>query len=188
MNAAVLERRHRFSVEEWLRLDEIGLFPPEYRGELIDGAIVDAAPVTPLHSGCLAWLHRRFSVAGDERYIVSTKQPLVLGDFSCPQPDLALLQYRADFYRMAHPGPAETFLVVELADTTLRFDREVKAPLYARFGIPEYWLVNLPEQCVEVYRQPQAGGYQSVARLERRDTLVPLAWPELQVAIEELLG
>ena len=189
MSAIALERRHRFRVEAWLRMGEIGLFSPEYRGELIEGEILDMPPIGPTHSGCVAWLNDFFSLGISRREgIVWVQNPLRLGDLSAPQPDLALLRPRPDFYRAALPAPEDVLLVVEVADTTLRYDREVKAPLYARFKIPEYWLVNLPEQYLEVFRKPQAGGYLETTRYGRGDALSPQAWPSLTLSVRELLG
>jgi Uma2 family endonuclease len=188
MHAIALERRHRFPVEDWLRLGESGVFPPDYRGELIEGEIVDMVPIGPNPSGCLKWLGRFFNQRLGETHLVSIQDPIRLGELSAPQPDLALLRPRPDYYRSALPGPQDVLLLVEVADTTLRYDREVKAPLYARFGIPEYWLVNLPDQCVEVYRKPAPGGYLETTRYAREDSLAPLFRPEAALTIRELLG
>ncbi len=189
MSALALERRHRFGVDDWLKMGEAGVFPPDYRGELIEGEVVDMAPIGPTHGGCVKWLNNFFAARLAGRCIVSAQDPIKLGDLSSPQPDIVLLRPASDYYRNGHPIPEDILLLVEVAESSLRYDREVKAPLYARFGIPEYWLVNLTEQCLEVYRQPEANGcYQSVARYERSDTIAPLAWPEVVVSIRELLG
>jgi Uma2 family endonuclease len=104
------------------------------------------------------------------------------------QPDLMLLRSRADFYSSAHPGAADVLLLIEVADATLRLDRRVKIPLYARVGIVEAWLLDLTTERVEVFREPSGGRYREIVRLERGASLAPLAFPDLTLAADELLG
>ncbi|GIX47759.1 MAG: hypothetical protein KatS3mg131_1970 [Candidatus Tectimicrobiota bacterium] len=156
--------------------------------ELIEGEIVEMAPVGSRHAGQVNRLNRLLSRLVGERAIVSVQNPVRLGEHSEPQPDLALLKPREDFYAAAHPGPEDVLLVVEVAETSADYDREIKVPLYARFGIPEVWLVDLAAAQVEVYRQPAPQGYQAVQTLRRGDTLVPLLLPELSLAVEAVLG
>jgi Uma2 family endonuclease len=111
-----------------------------------------------------------------------------LGEYSEPQPDLALLKPHPDFYAREHPTPEDVLLVVEVMDSSASYDREVKVPLYARFGIPETWLVDVEQGLVEVYRAPGPEGYQQVRTLRRGERLSPQAFPELSVMVDELLG
>ncbi|GBD09860.1 hypothetical protein HRbin22_02122 [Candidatus Thermoflexus japonica] len=123
-----------------------------------------------------------------ERAIVSAQDPIRLGPHSEPQPDVALLRPRPDFYASAHPGPEDVLLIVEVAETSADYDRTVKIPLYARHGIPEAWLVDLAEERVEIYRQPGPEGYREIHIARRGDMVSPALVPGLAVAIEEILG
>lgn len=155
-------QRHAVSVEEYLRMAESGVFAPEARLELIEGEIVEMAPIGSPHAGTVKFLNRQFTRLAGDQAIVSVQDPVVIGDLSMPQPDLALLKPRADSYTRSHPTAAEVLLVVEVADTTLRFDLGTKIPLYARFGIAEAWVVDLREQAGRVFRDPGENGYRAV--------------------------
>jgi Uma2 family endonuclease len=123
-----------------------------------------------------------------DRIILAPQNPVRLSQRSEPQPDIAVLKPRADFYAGAHPGPGDVLLVVEVADSTVDFDRDVKAPLYARYGLPEMWLVNLAEGQLEVYRQPAPTGYADRRTLARGAEITLLAFPDVSVAVNEILG
>lgn len=178
--------RRRFTHEEYHRLGELGFFRGE-RVELIEGDIVRTSPISPLHATCVhcvfLWLSRVF----DEAY-VRMQHPLVIGG-SEPEPDIAVVAGKPGDYREAHPTTA--ILVVEVAQTSAEYDREVKAPLYARAGIPEYWIVNLDEGCIGVYRDPAPLGegytYRSRRVYVQGEQLSPLQKPEVTVKVEELL-
>lgn len=116
-------------------------------------------PIGPQHSSRVNRFIRLFSRALGDAAIVSAQNPVVLGDFSAPQPDLALLRWREDFYEQAHPGPEDILVVVEVADSTLAHDRDRKLPLYARFAVPEAWLVDVAGKHLDVYRDPDEGAY-----------------------------
>lgn len=180
--------RHRFTVEEYRRMGETGIFTEDDRVELIDGEILHMAAIGSPHGGCVSRINRLFVLATGKRAVVSVQNPVRLGPHSEPQPDLALLRPRDDFYARAHPGPDEVWLVVEVADTTLGFDREVKIPLYARAGIREVWIVDLAGEAVEVYRRPSADGYTDVRRQTRGQRLTCEAYPDLSVSVDEILG
>ena len=136
-------RRHRITVEHYYRMAEAGLFAPDERVELIDGEIVDMPPMGSRHAGKLSRLSQIISTAIGDRGIVRVQLPLRLGEASEPQPDITVVVPRADYYEHHHPVAADTLLVIELSDTTLRFDRDVKAPLYAQHGVPETWIIDL---------------------------------------------
>jgi Uma2 family endonuclease len=120
--------------------------------------------------------------------ILGVQDPVHLDDFSEPEPDLAVLRHKDDFYLDHHPRPEDVFLVVEVADSTLEFDRRRKLPLYARSGIPEVWIVNLVDGLLEVYRDPAPHGYRQSLRLSREDTIVPTAFPDVELFVGDLLG
>ncbi|MDQ3917533.1 MAG: Uma2 family endonuclease, partial [Acidobacteriota bacterium] len=129
--------RHFFTVDEFERMGAAGIFHPDDRLELIGGEIVEMSPIGSSHAACVKFLSALLQRLFGGTLIVSTQDPIRLDDFSEPQPDVALLRWREDFYRHAHPTPADVLLVVEVADTTVESDRQVKIPLYARAGIPE---------------------------------------------------
>jgi Uma2 family endonuclease len=181
--------RRAFTVAEFHRMAEAGIFSEDDRVELLDGEIVEMTPIGSRHAAAVKRLIDRFiplQVAG--RVILSVQDPLRLGEHSEPQPDVVLLKPRADFYAAAHPGPEDVVLLVEVAETSAAPDREVKVPLYARFGVPEVWLVDLAEARVEVYRQPSAGAYQQTQALARGDVVSPHAFSDLRMGVAEILG
>ena len=159
--SAVLDypRKYPISAEEYLRMGAAGVFAPEARLELIEGEIIEMAPIHPPRSGRVKKLLRLFVQRAGDRAIVSVQDPLIVSGHSVPQPDLALLRPRADDYTESHPNASDVFLVVEVADTTLAFDLKKKVPLYARCGIPEAWVVDVNAQRIHIFRGPREGGY-----------------------------
>ena len=158
-------RRHRWTVADYHRLAEAGILGEDDRVELIEGELYEMAPIGSRHAGAVDWILSKLSEMAGGRAIVRCQSPIRLGERSEPQPDLALLRPRADWYRDAHPGPEDVLLVVEVADTTAGWDREVKFPLYARHGIPEAWLVDLEAGRLEIHRGPGPEGYRRIERL-----------------------
>ena len=154
-----LPRRHRFSVSDYYLMGEAGILAPDSREELIHGEIFDRAPPSPLHSATVTRLNKIFQHASGDDASVSVLNPVRLSEFSEPQPDLALLKRRRDFYSEHHPGPTDVLLIIEVADSTLRFDRDTKVPLYAVHGIPEMWLVNLHARRLVRHRAPREGTF-----------------------------
>jgi Uma2 family endonuclease len=152
-------RRHRYSVADFYGMGDAGILAPDARVELIDGEVIDMAPIGSPHAGIVNVLTRRFVLAVDDRATVAIQNPVRLDDFSQPQPDVALLRPRADGYAGAMPTGADVLLLVEVAASSLAFDRDVKAPLYARHGIPEFWLVDVEGRRVVRYAGPAAGAY-----------------------------
>ena len=186
-DAAPRTIRRRWTVAEYHRMGEVGLLRADERVELIEGDVVAMAPIGPEHAGkvnYLNWvLHQRLNRFGTA--MVSAQNPVVLDAHSEPEPDLAVLRWRDDFYQQRHPGPADVLLMIEVSDTTARADRRIKAPLYARHGIPEYWLVDLPGRRLEVYREPRAGRYRQIAEY-RTGSVAPLALPEAVIDLAAL--
>lgn len=140
-------------------MGETGVLDPDARVELIDGGLFDMSPIGPPHAGRVNRFIRIFSAAIGDSAIVSAQNPIVLGDFSVPEPDLALLRWREDFYERSHPGPQDILVLVEVADTSLSHDRDRKIPLYARYGVPEVWLLDLAGRHLDVYRDPDGGAF-----------------------------
>lgn len=180
---------HRFTVQDYHRMEAAGIFHEDDRLELLQGEIVEMPPIGPGHaSGVNRLMHCFLSLQAEGKVIISVQNPIRLGEYSEPQPDLALLKPRPDFYSRNHPGPEDVFLVMEVMDSSASYDREVKVPLYARFGIRETWLVEVEQGLIEVYRASSPEGYQQVLALRWGERLAPEAFPELNVTVDALLG
>jgi Uma2 family endonuclease len=178
---------HRFSVEDYHRMAEVGLIAPDARVELLEGVIIDMMPIGPLHGGAVNQLSNALFQPTNNRWIVSTQNPLHLGPKSEPVPDLMLLRPRDDFYSTSLPVAADVFLIVEVADSSLERDREDKLPIYAKAGIVEVWIVNLPEQQIEIYRDPNPAGYTTVQIARGADEVSPLSLPEISFPVARLV-
>ena len=166
---------------------ETGVIKPDARVELLNGQIIDMMPIGPFHGGTVISLIELFSEAAKRRYLVSAQNPVRLNQHSEPEPDLMLLRRKADNYKSGHPKPEDVYLIIEVADSTLEFDREEKIPAYGAAGIPKAWLVNLPEQKIEVFREPHFTGYGSKSILRAGETARPSAFPDITVDVAELL-
>ena len=149
---AVRPLPHRFTVAEYHQMAVGGVFSEDDRVELIDGEVLEKTPIGSRHAGCVNRLNRLLVGAVGERAVVSVQNPVQVGDWSEPQPDIAVLRPRPDFYSDGHAQPADVLLLVEVADTSGPYDRGVKVPLYLAGGIPEVWVVDLPGDAVEVFR------------------------------------
>ena len=180
--------RHLFTVDEYYRLAEVGVLTATDRVQLIDGEIIDMPPIGPGHSSSAERVNTLLRSRLGASVQVRGQNPVRLGPRAEPEPDVAVVRYRADFYRSSHPTPADVFLVVEVADSTLAFDRDTKAPMYSRAGIAEYWIVDLVNEQILVHRDPSATGYRSVVALRRGDVVQPLAFPDLSIAVDDILG
>lgn len=185
--AAQLPKR-RFTVEEYYGLARAGILGRDDRVELIDGEIVEMAPSGPGHAGSIGLAQSVLGRRLGDRVHIRVQSPIWLDQYNEPEPDLAVVRPRADFYRYAHPRPADIFLVVEVSDTTLASDRGVKMPLYARAGLPEAWIIDPRHEVVLVHREPAQDGYRLVTRLRRGERLSPLACPDDAIAVDDLLG
>lgn len=179
--------RHTFSVTDFHRMAETGILRREDRVELIDGEIVQINPIGSRHFAVVVRLDRHFHASLAGRALVAVQGPLRLGGHDEPQPDLVLLRPRPGEYEDQLPTASDTLLVVEVADTSLAHDREVKAPLYASAGIPEYWLWDLPARRLLVHRDPTPNGYASIQTHTIGQTVHPLAFPDLSVAVDEIV-
>jgi Uma2 family endonuclease len=181
-------KKHYFNVDDYYRMAEVGLLSEGSRVELIEGEIIEMSPIGSTHAGTVnrssAFFHRTLG----DTVIVSVQHPVRLNDFSEPQPDFALLKPRKDFYSKSHPTPEDILVVIEVCDSSLAYDRNIKLPLYARAGIPEAWLMVLRKDLIEVHSQPKNGKYQKVQRLKRGKTLESLTLPGFSFKVEDLLG
>lgn len=165
--------KHRLTVDEYYRMAEVGLLAPDARVELIDGEIVDMPPIGSRHCGTVNLLLERFAKAAGGAALLSGPTTLVLGKYDAPEPDLMLLRPRVDYYRRSHPTPREILLLLEVSDSTWRYDREVKAPLYARHGVSDFWIVNVRKKELHCFSDPHLGDFTEVATITH-PALVPL--------------
>jgi len=179
--------KHRFTVADYYRMGELGLFPPGQRVELLEGEIIDMMPIGPFHSGVVNRLTNLFASISNGRWLVTTQNPVRLGRYSEPQPDVVIVSPSADDYTLRHPTPEDVLLLVEVADTSLAYDEGDKLAAYGKAGIEEYWLVNLHEPCVQIYRDPHYTGYATTTVLKPGDKASPAAFPDVQVDITALL-
>ncbi|MBD2182639.1 Uma2 family endonuclease [Planktothrix sp. FACHB-1355] len=177
-----------FTVKEYHLMVNAGILKEDDRVELIKGEIIQMSPIGRFHAACVDRLIELFILRLGSLVNVRGQNPVELNDNSEPQPDLALLRRRADFYESGHPQTQDILLIIEVADTTVESDREVKIPLYAASGIVEVWLVNIPAECIEVYRQPSANGYQSVQIFQRGQSIFIEAFPDVSFTVDEILG
>lgn len=180
--------RHRWTVREFQRMGETGFLDPKARLELIEGELFEMAPIGSFHAGTVGILTRLLVRAVANSAFVHVQNPIWLDDHSEPQPDIVLLRPRSDYYLKEHPRAEDVLLLIEVSDSTVRFDRKTKIPLYARHGIPEVWLVVGPRRRhIEVYRelQPERGEYQT--RLQAREgVLAPALLPEAEIRLDAL--
>ena len=179
--------KRKFTVAEYYRMAEVGILHHTERLELLDGEIIVMAPIGEPHATVVDRLTLAFAEVSRGRFIVRVQNPIRLDDGAEPQPDLALLRLRADFYINAHPGPADVLVVMEVSDSTLDFDREVKSKRYAAAGIPEMWVMNLPGDCIDRLDQPGPAGYARHTIFRRGEKISPAALPDLEFAVADLL-
>lgn len=180
--------RRWFTVSEYNRMTEAGILTEDDRVELIEGEIVEMRPIGSRHAASVNRLNMLLGGQVGQSYIVSVQNPIIVGDYSEPEPDLAVLRWRKDFYAQELPRPADVLLVIEVADTSVEVDRNVKIPLYARAEIPVIILVNLPKELIEIYSEPAHGQYQSVEIFRRGDLFQLDALPLLNLKVDAIFG
>lgn len=180
--------KHLISVAEYERMGEVGILNPGDRLELLAGEIYEMSPIGSPHAACVKFLNNFLNRHFGESMLVGAQDPIRLNDFSEPQPDISLLRWRDDFYRRAHPTPADVLLVIEVADSTVETDRSFKLPLYAQAGVAEVWIVNLPGERLEVYAGPEGGAYRLTRAHGRGETARSETVDGLAVNVSEVLG
>jgi Uma2 family endonuclease len=180
-----LPRPHRLSLEEYHRMIEAGVFVDTPRMELIEGEIIEMTPIGPRHSYFVQRLNPLFLRRLPRDVQIRIQSPITLGDGSEPEPDIALVRDRD--YGHEHPGPEDVLLVVEVADSSLAYDRGRKAALYARFGISEYWLIDTGEPALEIHRDPAPEGYREVTRPRMDDEVAPVRLADCRLRVADLL-
>lgn len=189
MNALMeeLPHRHRITVDEYYRMGEAGLLSEDARVELIEGEIYDMPTMGPLHGAEVAVLNQLLVRAVGDHAIVRCQLPTRLDEYSEPVPDFSVVRPREDFYAARHPTAADTFLIIEVSDTSRRFDLGVKVPRYARHLVPEVWIVDLVERELHLFRSPADGTYADAASTTGPITTFLAALPHVSVDLAQLL-
>ncbi len=188
MGDVLTPQRTQITVERFQKMVATGVITPQDRIELVDGEMIDMAPIGGPHAWAVTKLATQLIRMLGDRNIVWVQSPVVLSDRSQPQPDLCVLRLRHEGYGEALPSAADVLLLVEVADTTLSFDRGKKLDLYARQGIPEYWIVNLTDRRLEVYREPGRAGYGVELAFTAAENIAPAPLPGVVVELSEILG
>jgi len=186
--AESLPKKYPLTITHFNKMIEIGILDEEEHIELIEGELILMAPIGPIHAGKTNRLNRLFSLSVGDSAIVEIQGPIVLDAHSEPEPDLALLRPRQDFYETANPTVDDVLLLVEIADSSLNHDKNTKIPIYARHRIPEVWLINLPKQQVEIYLKPSPEGYRHIWLPEKHECISPTLLPEVSVKISDIFS
>jgi Uma2 family endonuclease len=180
--------RHRITVDEYYRMAEVGLLAQDARVELIEGEIIDRAPIGSRHGAAVDRLNGLLQRAVGDRATVRVQGSIRLDKSSEPQPDVALLKPRTDFYAAQHPTALDTLLIIEVSDTTFRYDRQVKVPLYARHGVPEVWIVDLKDRRVHFFRAPAGGEYADTSSVSEPAEIEVGALPGSAIDLSGVFG
>jgi Uma2 family endonuclease len=180
--------KYWITADEFEQMGRAGILHSDARLELLEGAIYEMPPIGSPHAACVKFLNAQLNRLFNGKFIVSTQDPVRLIDFSEPQPDVALLRWRDDYYRHAHPTPNDALLIIEVADSTVETDRSYKVPLYAKAGIAEVWLINLPEEQVELFASPVDGAYQTATIFKHDDVAQSHTIKDLSLSVSDILG
>lgn len=186
-SAVETRARLRFTVEDYHHLMASGIFDEVDRIELINGDLTMMPPIGPEHSSHTTGLTNKLPRKLPETLLVRINEPITIGTRSEPQPDVAIVRARKDNYKTAHPGPKDVLLVIEVADSSAPFDNEVKAKLYGKAGIPEYWVIDIAAECVRVFTGPSAKGYKHITENHRGEPIKCGTIPQLKLTVNEVL-
>jgi Uma2 family endonuclease len=179
-------RARPIAVDEYYRMGDVGILRPDEHVELLNGRIVEMPPIGPRHNYAVAALHAMLVILLDHRAVPLCQGPLRLDHFSEPQPDIAVVRAPRERYLDAHPTPADALFVVEVSDSTLAYDRGEKLKAYAGAAIPEYWIVDIRHQRIDVYAEPDGSRYQSHAVVSRGQSLAPRAFPHDSIEVNAI--
>lgn len=180
---------HKFDVEQYQLMGKAGVFHPEARVELIDGEIISMTPIGLRHSITINRFNQFFVPNLKGRGIVSIQNPIRLPNYSEPQPDIVILGHRDDFYEGKFPEAEDVLLLIEVADSSLRYDQTTKLSLYSEYGILEYWIANLERNILEIYRQPQNKSYLKQTLIDSAVIpFAPIAFPDMTMTLKDIYG
>ena len=188
MSANIEIERRPFTIAEYHQMVEAGILTEDDRVELIEGEVVKMAPINSRHAACVNRLNKLLNRRVGKMAIVSVQNPIGISEYSEPQPDIALLRPRDDFYAQAHPTPKDILLAVEVAKSSITRDRNLKLPLYARAAIPEVWLVDLSQGLIEIYARPTKGTYREYRQVKHGEMVVSLTITGLKLRASQILG
>lgn len=186
MSVAFVPEKIRISVDRYQKMVAAGVLTERDRIELIDGEMINMAPIGPKHAALTARLTKHFVLAAGDAAIVSPGGPVNLGDFSEPQPDVLLLRPRPDYYAGKIPEASDVLLLIEISDSTLIFDQGTKRALYARHGVVEYWIVDVEGRRIHIHREPMANGYARTHQCNLTDFVSPQALPAVRLMVQDL--
>ncbi len=184
--AAVIPKR--FLVADFHRMMEAGILPEESGWEVIDGYLIDKMTIGSNHAGTVNRLNQKLTILLAGKAIIAVQNPLHVDEYNEPEPDIALLKPREDFYTKSLPQPEDVLLVIEVSDSTVEYDRAIKKGLYASAEIAEFWLVNLKENTIECYSQPKNGSYRLAQILEKGEAVKSPTIENLTLRVEEILA
>jgi Uma2 family endonuclease len=188
MDLAVRVQTWRFSVADYHRMGETGILRADERVELIDGEILKMTPIGRAHSMHVRRLIDQLTDKYRSVALIDIQNPVRLSEMTEPQPDAMLLRRRDDYYAPGVPEPSDVLLLIEVADSSLAYDRDVKVPLYAKAGICEVWILDVETKVLTAYRDPSTGGYRTAQNFRRGDVITPIAFPDRPVVLADLLG
>jgi Uma2 family endonuclease len=184
---AVQLTKRLFTVDDYYRMVDAGILREKDRVELIEGEVLAMSPIGTPHGAAVDRANRAMINAAGDMAIVRVQGSLRLDRYNQPQPDVVLLRPKDDFYATKHPGPADILLIVEVAQSSLEYDKTIKARIYARTGVVEYWVADIDQDCVLVYSDPSVNGYRSLHQLLRGESISPQLLPQCRIAIDSLL-
>ncbi len=186
--AAAIPARRRFTVAEYYAMADAGILSDNDRVELLDGDIIVMPPIGDWHAGGVKFFNNTMLPKLLGRAMIAVQDPVRLDEHNEPQPDITLLQWRDDFYRNGHPAPGDVLLLIEVADSSVEFDRTVKLAAYARAGIPEVWIVNRPSRRIEAYSEPSGDVYATVRYADPGGGIAPQAFPDIILEVDHIIG
>jgi Uma2 family endonuclease len=177
-----------FTVDEYYKMAEAGILTEDERVELIEGEIIQMSPIGYRHATCVTRTTTFFIRAFEWKAVVTSQNPLLLTEWTAPQPDITVLRPPFESYDTRLPKAPDVLMVVEVSDSSLRYDRDIKVPLFAAAGCPEVWIEDLQNDLIFVYRDPSGKAYKTTRTFHRGDTLSPIAFPDKTFAVDDLLG
>lgn len=187
--ASTITKRKQFTTDEYHRMGETGILHEDDRVELIEGEIIEMTPIGLRHSACVKRLNNLFTpLMAAKQTLISVQDPLFLDEHNEPQPDIILLNYREDFYENKQADAKDALLVIEVAESSLHYDVNVKIPLYARSFIHELWLVDLQSNSVQTYHSSNGEAFHEKQRNDTKQSITPLAFPEHPISVQSIFG
>jgi Uma2 family endonuclease len=179
--------RHKLTVSDYYRMGDAGILHEDDRIELIEGDLIEMSPIGSFHAGIVGRLTKLLTIAAGDKALIWTQNPLHLGTYSEPQPDVMVLKPRPDDYIDALPEPTDVIVLIEVADSSIDYDHKTKLPLYARNGVKEFWIIDLNAQRLERYTQPHETGYGHCETLDKTATVSPAGLPDVVIDLRRIL-